>query len=242
MTPWLLATRSEVELGELREWLALHGIEVRAFPTLREEAHHAPAQWEALVHRFEDVRWVVFTSPRAAGALLREAEPYDLAAALRRIPCAAVGRATAMAASAAGFRVEVVGDSGGGRLAELLALRLRPSSTVLHACGCEHRDDLAAGLRRCGHDVIELPVYAMAEAGPGDLPRIPDGMPCAVLLSSPKAALAYLDALGTRFARVPHIAMGPATAEAMHGSAIPVVVLERPTADAVVEELCQICS
>lgn len=241
MSPWLLATRSEAELGELRESLAPHGIEVRAYPTLREKAHHAPEQWSMLTRRIENLRWIAFTSARAPGALLREAESYDLAAAMLGVPAAAVGNATAMAAAAVGFRVEVTGDVGGERLAELLAPRLDRSSLVVHACGSDHREDLAAGLRRRGHEVIELPIYAMAEAGGGELPELPEETPCAVLLSSPKAALAYLRNVGARLSRVPHIAMGPATAAAMQGSAIPVVVLERPTADAIVEELCQIC-
>jgi uroporphyrinogen-III synthase len=242
VSPFLLATRSEAELGELRESLAPHGIEVRAYPTLREKAYHAPGPWNTLATRVEDLRWIAFTSARAPAALLREAESRALATAMLGVPAAAVGRATAVAASAAGFRVEITGDAGGERLAEMLAPFLEPDALVVHACGVEHRDDLAAGLRRRGHEVVELPVYAMAEAGRGELPILPEEAPCAVLLSSPKAALAYLRSAGSRLSRVPHIAMGPATAAVLEGSPVPVVVLERPTADAIVEELCRICS
>ncbi|MEW6336210.1 MAG: uroporphyrinogen-III synthase [Acidobacteriota bacterium] len=242
MNPWVLATRSEVELAELRESLAPHAIDVLAYPTLCEQAHHAPQQWATLRRRFDDARCIAFTSARAPSAVLREAEPYALAQAIVGIPAAAVGKATATSAAAAGFRVVVIGDAGGERLAEMLHPRLNPGAVAVHACGSDHREDLASGLRRRGHEVLELPVYAMSPAHASELPPLPEVPPCAVLLSSPNAARAYLRHVRAGLLRVPHIAMGPATAAALHGSAIPVVVLERPTADAIVEELCQICS
>jgi uroporphyrinogen-III synthase len=235
---WILATRPDEELAPLRSALAAKGFRVVGYPVLREEPPCAPAgDIESVVAQSA---FVAFTSRRAPAALRRVTAA--LWPALLRLPAATVGAATAAAARREGFRVEIVGDSGGGALAVMLAARLAPGSTVLHPCGRDHREELSLALARSGIRVHTIVVYAMDEAGTENLPALPEEPPRAVLLTSPRAARAYLRASGGRFAAVPHLALGATTAAAAVESGVAARSLPRRTSEAILEELCRICS
>ena len=235
---WILATRTDEELAPLRSALAARGLRVVGYPVLREESPYTPA--DDLEHAMAQCALVAFTSRRAPAAL-RQAAPA-LWPALLRLPAAAVGPATAAAAAREGFRVEIVGESGGATLAPLLGARLPRGSTVLHPCGRDHREEFGRVLAASGFRVIPIVVYGMGETAPEDLPPLPAGVPRAVLLTSPRAALAYVRASGGRFARVPHLAVGTTTAAAAAEAGVEARALSRQTSEAIVEELCRICS
>jgi len=237
--PWVLATRSEDCLRPLAAALAERGVSVVAFPVLLEEAaaSEAPLDLEAVA---KGCSLVVFTSRRAPAALRRCAGRAW--STLVGLPAAAVGTATAEAARIEGYHPVVVGDGGGKALAALLERRLGPGSTVLHPCGREHREEMTQTLMAAGIRVVPLVVYAMAEAAPDTLPALPPEQPLAVLLTSPRAARAYLRAVGSRFAGVLHLALGASTAAAVADAGVPVRALASTRPEIVVEELCRIRS
>jgi uroporphyrinogen-III synthase len=157
-----------------------------------------PLAWSTLVPRLEPaqalgaVRYhrpdlVLLTSPFAVAMLG--------AGAAQGQPAACVGEATAMAARAAGFDVVVVGRAGAAALVEtLLARHPRPRS-VLWLRGAEVVGVGAERLRAASVAVHEVITY---DADPraafaAEVQAAPE--PAAVLVHSPRAAVALADAL-----------------------------------------------
>jgi uroporphyrinogen-III synthase len=241
-TRWLLVTRADDELGEYREALAAAGLAVRGWPVLRWVPVADGADWPAVEAALPRLRAVAFTSPRAPAALRAAAAARRADAAVAALPAYAVGGATGRAAAAAGFALAGVGHVGGAALAGAVAARVGAGAAVLHACGREHRPDLATALAAAGVEVVELVVYAMEPAPPAALPPLPGRPPAAVLLTSPRAAEAYLAAAGPGLAGARHLAMGETTAAHARSLGLAVTALRRPSPDAVVEELCRTCS
>jgi uroporphyrinogen-III synthase len=236
----VLITRADDELDAFRDALAPHGLTVIPFPVLREVAVDDGAAWSAAVELLPALHRLAFTSPRAPSALRRAAEPHGLSGALAAIPAAAVGEATARGAASAGFAVAEVGTGGGADLGRLIARGCRRGSLVLHACAREHHEELAAVLEACDVRVISVVVYGMDAAPPAELPALPEPAAlAAVVLTSPRAAEAYLAACGTRLKGIPHLAMGPTTGARARELGIDVLPLRRPTPAAIVEELCR---
>lgn len=242
MSRFVLVTRTADSLGELRTVLARHGIDVLPFPVLREVPADDPTGWESLAAVLDSVRFVAVTSARAADPLRREAEARGLWPRIRRIPAVAVGRASARAAETIGLTVAITGVDGSAALAAELVTHLRRGDKVLHPCGRDRRDELAAGLGQAGVEVVPVVSYAMELTPPDELPVLPANAPVAVLLSSPRAARAYQAVCGGCFRGVPHLAMGASTAATARELGLEVVTLASPTPDSIMEELCQICS
>lgn len=242
MSRFVLVTRSESTLDEIRAALAPHAIEAFAYPVLRDAPVEDSEGWDRVAATLGSLRVIAMTSARAAEPFRRGALSRGLWPTLATLPVAAVGRATARAAEAAGLRVELTGTAGAAALVGQLGARLEGGAAAVHPCGRDRRDELAEGLRRAGRAVIPVAVYAMDPTPAADLPELPTQPPLAVLLSSPRAARAYAAATSCRFAGVPHLAMGATTAAAAAELGLAVVTLPDPTPDALVEELCQICS
>ncbi len=235
---WILATRSDEELAPIAAAVAREGLSVIAYPVLSEDEHCEFVH--ELTRAMGQGSLVAFTSRRAPGALHRGAGPQW--EAVVRLPAAAVGAATALAAEREGFKVGLVGDAGGEALASLLVSRQPRGSGVIHPCGCEHREEFARALEAGGVRHIPVVVYRLAETAVGDLPPLPPGDPLAVLLTSPRAARAYLTASRRRYASVPHLALGATTAAAAAEAGVAARQLPALTNEAVVEELCRTCS
>ena len=239
---WVLVTRPDDEVAAFREALAAAGYSVLPFPVLRAAAVDDEPGWTAAAAAAPRLRAVVFTSPRAPRALAAAAERRGTSGALAALPAFAVGEATARAAAASGFEMAAAGGSGGADLARLVAERLGPGDAVVHACGREHRPELADVLGRAGLELVTLVVYAMEPTPSESLPPLPAAPPAAVVLTSPRAAEAYAAAAGRTLATAPHLAMGATTAACAHSLGFEVITLRRPSPAAVVEELCQTCS
>jgi uroporphyrinogen-III synthase len=242
LSRFLLVTRSEATLDEIRAALAPHAIEALAYPVLRDAPIEDAEGWDRVAAAPGSLRMIAMTSARAADPFRRGALSRGLWPTLGTLPVAAVGRATARAAEAIGLRVELIGTAGAPALVAQLAARLEGDAAVVHPCGRDRRDELGEGLRRAGRAVIPVAVYAMDPTPLAELPDLPAQPPLAVLLSSPRAARAYAEATAGRFAGVPHLAMGATTAAAAAELGLAVRTLADPTPDALVEELCQICS
>jgi uroporphyrinogen-III synthase len=239
---WVLVTRAAEDLGGFRETLAAAGFAVVPYPVLRECAAADEAGWASLSASRPRPRALAFTSPRAPRALLAAARAGGVADELAGLDAFAVGEATAAAAASAGFTVAAVGRRGGAELARVLSEWLPRGAAVLHACGREHRRELADALAAAGVGVIPLVVYAMEAAPRESLPALPPDPPAAVVVTSPRAAEAYAAAAGRTLATAPHLAMGATTAARARELGFETITLRRPSPAAVVEELCQTCS
>lgn len=238
MTRWVLVTRSAAQCRDLDSALAGHGMRVVPFPTLRLAPVEDAAGWSAVTAKLSVIAWVAFTSARAPAPLTEQARSRGVLTQLHRIPAGAVGRATAEAALAAGYRVVLTGNAGGENLARQVIGLARPGQLVLHACGHEPRPELAETLTAAGLVVLPLVVYTSELVPPDQLPALPEGSPTAVVLSSPRAARGYVQACGQRFASAPHFAFGRTTAEAAAELGITATALREPNDACLLEELC----
>ncbi len=240
MTLHLLVTRHAGECGDLQKLLTPHGWAVRPYPVLRIEDVIDVEGWRdanALLEDWREALWVTMASPRAPARLVQQARERGLDRLLS-LQIAVVGDATAAAAARAGIRVELVGPGTGIGLARDLISFLEPQCPVLLACGQERRPDFAEALESAGHRVYPLVVYRMAVTPPTELPQLGPDL-AAVLLTSPRSAQGYLDAVGGRPLPLPHWALGPTTQEAAARLGIDCRIPHKPDLESLVEELCR---
>ncbi len=243
MKRWVLVTRAADELAELAASLAHRGVHVHPYPVLAPRPVDDVLGWEEVRSHEEAFEWLVLTSPRAAAEAVPAAARHGLDALLRRLPVAAVGERTAARATGAGLRVALVGSGGGELLAARLAPHLAPGNRVLHPCGRDRRPELGRHLSSLGVQVMVVEVYAMEEVPREQLPRLPEGEPVAVLLTSPRSAAAYLAALGGTPLPCPHLAMGATTVTEARRLGLSARPLAAPSLAAFEEELlCRILS
>ncbi len=242
MKRWVLVTRAASELAEFASVLGRRGVQVVPFPVLSEQAVDDASGWAAVRSQPDRFEWLVLTSPRAAVRAMPAASRHALAGVLQRLPVAAVGPRTAELAARAGLRVELVGRQGAAALASALAERVPAGGWVLHLCSRQSRPELAQTLQARGVHVLPVRVYDMERADAAPLPPLPDGTPLAVLLTSPRAALAYLQLRGGSPFPCPHLAMGETTAAAAAAQGLSVRALAGPTVTAFEEEVCRILS
>jgi uroporphyrinogen-III synthase len=183
----LLVTRPEPDAQRTAEILRTRGCDVIVAALTRVEMltpKLGVGPWRALA----------LTSANAARAL----EQHPQRAELVELPVYVVGRRTAAAACAAGFRDIHSADGSADDLARLLAERLG-SGALLYLAGEDRAGDLAGALARCGIAVETAVVYRaarisavspeMAEAFAGGV----DG----VLHYSRRSAELYLDCART---------------------------------------------
>jgi uroporphyrinogen-III synthase len=237
----VLVTRPAADCAELEALLLPAGLAVRPYPVLRLEEADDPAGWRAIRRLLVDPPgqpWLVITSPRAPERLVRQAQARG-ANALLDWPVAAVGAATAAAAARAGLRPALVGHGSGLGLAHQLITRLELHDPVVLACGADRRLELPEALATAGHPVHALVVYAMTPTPIADLPPPGAGL-AAVVLTSPRAASLYLEAVGGQPLPPPHWAMGSTTRAAAAALGIDCRVPAVPTIQSLAEELCRI--
>lgn len=241
MTRAVLVTRHPADCVRLDELLRPAGISVRPFPVLRLEDADDPSGWRKLRHMLEEdsgAGWLVMASPRAPERLVRGARRRS-AEAILDWPCAVVGNATAAAAESAGLSPTLVGPGDGLGLADALIPRLEPGVPVVLASGADRRDELPQALAAAGHPVLPLVLYAMRPTPPRELPPLGPGLE-AVVLTSPRAARLYLEAVGGKPLPLPHWALGPTTRDAALPLGIDCRIPQVPTIESLAEALCRI--
>jgi uroporphyrinogen-III synthase len=237
----VLITRHPAECGRLQSLLDPAGITVRSYPVLRLVDVDDRPGWRAVRTLIGDAParpWLAVASPRAPQRLVMAATRHD-ADALLGWPVAAVGETTADAAREAGLTVEVVGPGDGAGLADALIPLLNSSSAVVLACGKDRRPELPAALEAAGHPVIPAVVYAMEATPVRELPPLGPDLE-AVIVTSPRAARHYLEAVGGHPLPLPHWALGPTTQHASAAMGIQCRIPEKPTLSSLAEELCRI--
>ena len=241
MTRVVLVTRHPADCAELEALLRPAGLAVRPYPVLRLEEADDAAGWRAIRRLLVDPPgrpWLAITSPRAPERLVRQARNRS-ADALLDWPAAAVGAATAAAAARVGLRPVLVGHGSGLGLARQLIARLESNDPVVLACGADRRLELPEALAAAEHPVYPVVVYAMRPTPTRELPPLGPGLE-AVVLTSPRSASLYLEAVGGRPLPLPHWALGSTTRNAAAALGIDCRVPASPTMESLAEELCRI--
>ncbi|MGQ0559751.1 MAG: uroporphyrinogen-III synthase [Sphingosinicella sp.] len=175
---------------------------------------------------FDAVMLTSAQAARIAGARL---------AAFHRLPCYAVGEATAGEAARAGFGDVRTGPSDAAALAAMMAGE--GVARALHPCGEHHVRPGDSGL-----DIVSLPVYsARAE---DELPRVAEhalGQEALVLLHSPRAAATLASLIEDRRSDIGIAAISPAAAAAAGSGWRSLHVAERPRDAALLELARRLC-
>lgn len=180
----LLLTRPEAESQALRDRLQAMGHAVDTAPMLAIRRKHDVALDLA------DVRALLFTSANGVRA-------FADAAPRRDFIVYAVGPASALAATAAGFtRVEAAGGDV-DLLAQMVRARhSRAAGALLHAAGSARAGDLQAMLQKDGYDVRRVVLYDAETAiqlPPAVAARFAAKEYYGVLLFSPRTAATFVN-------------------------------------------------
>lgn len=236
----VLVTRHPTDCADLQLLLQPRGITVRAYPVLRLEEVDDTKAWCEIRDRLADpawMPWLAFASPRAPQRVVRLAEGHG-ADRLLECPVAVVGEGTAAAATQAGFDIALQGPGSGSGLGSALVETLQPHTPVVLACGRDRRPELPTALETAGHPIHPVVVYDMLPTPARELPPLGPGLE-AVVVTSPRAARLYLDAVGGHPLPLQHWAFGPTTRDAAAGLGIQCNIPPQPTITSLAEELCQ---
>lgn len=193
---WIVAT--DQTASAWAEVVAASGREVELLAWGAATPQSSVGELEAAVARLRP-SLLLLTSPEAL-LFLRGAQPPQ-------VPAACVGPRTAEAAHAAGVPVALVGAAGAGDLvARLLALRPLPER-LLWLRGREAREEAVDRLRSSRVGIEELVTYDVAPTADfgARLAQVAD--PVAVVVGSPRGAVALLEGLRGRTRGVPQAAI-----------------------------------
>ena len=240
MNRTVLITRDRADSAALAARLEPCGITVKPYPVLRVRTVTDDRGWRAVRRLLgeppDGPRWLLFASPRAPRRLAEQLAGHG-AGTLAEWPAAAVGHGTARAAAEAGFHVALTGPGTGAGLARTLAGRLDRPAALVFACGRDRRPELPRALEAEGHTVVPVVVYRMDPTPPRELPPLGPRVDV-VVLTSPRAARYYLEALGGKPLTCPHWALGPTTRDAAAAMGIECRIPPRPEMDSLAEALC----
>ncbi|PLK69941.1 uroporphyrinogen III synthase [Rhizobium sp. TH135] len=180
----VLVTRPEPASARTAAELERRGHEPVLLPLM--QAIHEP---HALVTpALPDTAAIAVTSAEAIRVL--EALPQENRQALLALPLFAVGRATARAASDAGFADVSIADGDGRSLASLLVATHDATTPILYLTGTPRSPDFETDLQQAGRAIDVRECYRMVPAAPDDLDVIETltPMPEAILVYSAETA------------------------------------------------------
>jgi uroporphyrinogen III methyltransferase/synthase len=222
----VVVTRATEQAHELAHSLEALGAEVVLLPTVSFAAVENPQALDAALRSLAEFDWILFTSQNAVRFFCQRIREMGLQVASLQKPrpmVAAVGPATASAATEEGFRVDTVPENHSG---EALAQELWGAigdRRILLPRSDRADDRLPKALRDAGANVTEIVTYRTAapdSLDPKILKSIRDAQVDAIVFASPSAfrflsqcvGAAELAELSTR---VQFATIGPTTARAL---------------------------
>jgi uroporphyrinogen-III synthase len=222
-------TRDEGPEGPLGEALRRRGFDSVHCAVLLARRPEDPSALEDAAARLHEVHWVIGASARAVRALA-DARQGGWPTGVRT---AAVGAATARAFVDAGAVPPPVVGEGDGAAALWRTLQDQVDwrgQRVLVPTTPGGRRVLGDGLRSAGASVEEVEAYRMCARERTDIAADwAAAAPDAVVLASPRAAGALIDAVGAEALRRLRavVAIGHTTSEALAAAGVPALVPER---------------
>jgi uroporphyrinogen-III synthase len=215
----ILVTRAAQQAGKLSNGLSDLGAIPVEVPVLEIGPPASPEALDRVLRQISQYDWVIFTSANTVGALKAHGEQIGVAAREAGAKVAAVGAATAEAARAAGWAVNLIPES---YVAEGLVASFRNESMngkrILLARAEVARDVIPDALRQAGAmvDVVDAYRNVIPESAPGQLRRaLAMGLDAATFTSSSSvthlADVARRANVGFPFAGVPAVSIGRVT-------------------------------
>jgi uroporphyrinogen-III synthase len=216
----VVVTRDDGEAAVLGRALRERGATVFHWPAVRTASAADPAPLVSALGRLSSFDWVVFTSPRAVDAVAerRDTLPPNLCVAV-------VGRATAAAGRARGWRIDLVPDS---QTAEALvdamtAANVGAGVRVLFPASEIAGSTLEEGLGAAGAEVVRITAYRTVPV-PVDRAACTNALSTnavqVISFASPSAVNGLVHGLGDRLfseaaTRTVMAAIGPTTTAAL---------------------------
>lgn len=248
----VLITRAAEDCAAWASRLAEVGAVPLMLPCIECHPNRDPGVGAQLAEALPKTGWLVLTSRRGAEALGQLIAPIEWSptdeAAMAAIRIAAVGPATAAAASSLPGQVELVAPSGTARsLAEELAVRLRGHTAAspqdvrprcLIAVAENAGNILAETLEQAGGDCLRLNVYRTTSATPATPKQALSELGAdKILLASPSAVRGLLNRLDLD-AAAEILSIGPSTTRAARAAGLTVTAeAARPSLEGLMEAM-----
>jgi uroporphyrinogen III methyltransferase/synthase len=230
-----VVTRAPEQASELIRELERLGAEVLILSTV---SFAPPSDWQPVdsaLRAIDEFDWILLTSQNAVRFLAQRVRELKLGPKVletEKPSIAAIGSATARAASESGFRVDYTArERSGEGLARELQASLKNSRVLLPRS--DRADDrLPNLLRGAGAQVTEVVAYRTAVPEPpnaGIVDRVQRGEVDAIVFASPSAYHNLSDVIGAKqlaelSSRLDFAAIGPTTARALREAAARVAI------------------
>jgi uroporphyrinogen-III synthase len=222
----VVVTRATGQAHELAHSLEALGAEVLLLPTVSFAAVEDSRALDAAIRSLAEFDWILLTSQNAVRFFCQRIHRLELQVAALQNPrplVAAVGAATAAAATEEGFRVDTVPKNHSG---EALVWELRGAigdRKILLPRSDRADDRLPDALRDAGAQVTEIVAYRTAaplSLNPKILQSIRDAQVDAIVFASPSSFRFLSECVGAAelvelSSRVRFAAIGPTTARAL---------------------------
>ena len=231
----IVVTRPRQQAGPLIAALAKRGAVLIALPTIRVEAIAETAPLDAALDeaRRGGFEWIVFTSANAVEIIARRLDALDIRPEqLAGMNVAAVGRATAAAAIAAGLNLTLMPETATGDAVGVdLGRKMRPGARVLYPRSAISREALPKALKAAGSDVVTIDVYRTLPEPEVDmrvLDQVRRGEIDMFTFTSPSSVRNFVDLVGAECAvlhEIPVVCAGPVTSESAREAGMRVVAI-----------------
>ena len=237
----VVVTRGETADGPLGTRLAARGAFPRYWPVVQTQPPADPGPLDAALAGLAEYDWIVFSSPRAVAVVVERAGKLP-----EGVRVAAVGESTAASLMAEGWPVDLVPKvfGGEGLVGAFSEIDLAHGAAVLLPASAIARATIPDGLRRLGARVDCVVAYETVAASLDSKVCIADiesGCLDAVTFASPSAVSGLYEVLGRDLfgailGRLPAVAIGDTTAEALeHLGTTPAAVARPSTLDGLVD-------
>lgn len=249
MARGVIVTRDEGPDGPLTGMLRDRGCVVHHWPTIRTAPPEDPSPLAAALSDLSSFDWVVFTSPRAVGAVVRSESAPPVPPGIR---VAAVGRSTAEALRDASWSVDLVPEpqTGEALVEALLDAGMDTGTRVLFPASAIALDTVPDGLEEAGVVVIQVEAY---RTEPAALDRVAcraaldSGRVSVITFTSPSTVENLEAALGRELfaevrGRTTAVAIGPTTGDAAERAGFEVLVAEPHSLEGLAERVATLAA
>jgi uroporphyrinogen-III synthase len=228
----IVITRAAEQARELNDRLEELGATVMLLPAVSFSEPPDTAALDHAISSLESYDWVLFTSANAVRFFANRCRKAGVYGAGGRPLCAAVGPATASAATAEGFRIDYVAEQFVGvALAREMGASLAGKRVLLPRSD-RAGSDLPDALRAAGAEVTEVVAYCTGGIGTAEsqvIEAVREARVDVVLFFSPSAVENLrneisAEALSRLGARAALAAVGPVTAAALQSAGLPVAI------------------
>lgn len=234
----VVVTRAAEQSGQLVEELKRKGAVPVVVPMVGFGPPERPELLDEVIRKAKQYDWMFLTSQNALRALRQRCDvlELELRAAFSGVKIAAVGPATAEAATGAGLEVAYVATKHQGVvLAKELADEVRGKRVLLPRSD-RANPELVEDLKRCDAEVAEVCAYKTIRPEQSELAaaKIAEAGNDAVLFFSPSAVHHLQELVGNKdflelSQRSVFAAIGPVTEEALRKAGVERVLLARDT-------------